>query len=85
MIKLNYKLVKSVTEFCDTSFVCCNGVCCCGDWSADYDIVRADFLCLCRSSNSDLVADIAVSKAYAGGNGNEAVAAFFVYLACFEG
>ena len=67
------------------SLVCRYGILCRGDGSADYYVIGAYFLCLGGGHNSLLVTDVTVGKSYSGGNGDEVLAASFVYLFSLKG
>ena len=64
--------------------ICLNGVSRLCDRSADHDVIRAKLSCLCRCRHTHLIAYLAIGKAYAGGYGEEGIAADCFYLACLQ-
>lgn len=64
--------------------ICLNGVSRLCDRSADHDVIRAKLSCLCRCRHTHLIAYLTIGKAYAGGYGEEGIAADRFYLACLQ-
>ena len=73
-----------VNKFGYASVICSNGIICCCNGSAHYDVVGADLLRLGGSHDALLVANVTVGKANTGGHGEELFSAGLVNLACLE-